>query len=157
MTKGIGFHEQVVVTLDFERALTPGETNRQLRTLGFTLHYDVYSMGRPDPPPHPNWQSEILVNIDMVRDGDEVDAQDAADAIRLRYPLARLDSPMMDRFVEVVEAVQARFGGKLYIDGKVVNCAAISAMLTACASELMQEWGEEPGSEILAMMIEGVI
>jgi len=148
------FHEEVAVELRLDTTLSAGALNRALRGLGFKLDYDVYSMSRPDEGAHPVWQSECLVEVELLRGGEPVDAQDGCDTLRLVYPLATIDSSMTDPFLGAVDAVKAAFGGSLLLAGELVTTSDVSAYMTACITKLMEEWGEEPGSESLRLMIE---
>lgn len=148
------FCEEVSVNLRFNRTVSPGEVNRQLKATGFRLYYDVYSMPRPDPAPHPEWQSDHSIAVDLLMDEDEVDAQESCNALRLAYPLATIDSALIDHFLSKVHEVQARLGGELRRNDQVTNLSELSRCLTDAVSRLLVEWGEEPGSKDLRLMIE---
>ncbi|MBT9556714.1 MAG: hypothetical protein IV100_11840 [Myxococcales bacterium] len=147
------FYEEIPVELHLGREASPGEINRVLRSLGFRLHYDVYALPRPGPGPHPNWQSENVVEVEMIRAGVEVDAQDPCDTIRMIYPLATIDSPLIDTFLKALHDVSEAFGCALRLDGSTVELDDVSNYLTDCVSQLLQKWGEEPGSKSLRAMI----
>lgn len=148
------FHEEVAVSIRLPLPMSPGEMNRTLRSLGYTLWYDVYSLPRPDAPPHPEWQSDILALVHLYLDQREVDAQETSDSIELRYPLATLDTTMISPFLVALSDLEAAVGGSLWMFGATTTIEAVSRHLSALASELMEELGEEPGSLSLCRMIE---
>lgn len=147
------FCEEIAVELRLGRLVPPGELNRQFKTAGFKLYYDVYAMPRPDPSPHPKWQSEHSVDVELSVGTEEVDAQEFCDTIRLAYPLATIDSSLIDHFLETVAEVRSRLGGELWRDGEKITLSELSECLTDAVSKLLTEWGEEPGSKDLRVMI----
>lgn len=147
------FHESVEPRLKLNRVLSPGEANRVLKSLGFKLHYDCYDFPRPDPKPHPNWQSDALVSLAMYRNGEEVDAQEECDELGFQYLLASLDAALVDPFLELVVTTQSAFGGVVEFSGKESSIDDIRRYIDSCITELMTEWGEEPGSKTLDILI----
>lgn len=148
------FYEEVSLELRLGRIVRPGEVNRCLRSLGFRLHYDVYSKPRPDHDAHPPWQSDTLVEVELLRDSTEVDAQEGCDTVCMVYPLATLPSSMIAPFLDAVQDVSRCLGGRVCLQGVAVEREGQLRHLTECVSHLMEEWGEEPGSESLVLMIE---
>ena len=146
------FHQMVSVLFPLDRALSPGAVNRVMKSLGATLHYDVYGFDRDDE--HPIWQSGSYVYVSLLREGKEVNAQDDCDAIELRYPLATVSSEYVSRFVDVVNKLESQLAVKPRIGGHVVNGDLVASHCEALVTELMQEWGEEPGSKQMRVLIE---
>lgn len=146
------FHQVVSVHLDLPRRLTPGELNRVMKEAGATLHYDVYSFDRDDTVPM--WQSESYVDVVLEADGAEVDAQDAVDHAVLEYPLATIGAEYMSRFADTAFDLASRLGADVRLDAQPVDRAALLAHFESLSSELLSEWGEEPGSKSLRMLIE---
>ena len=138
------FHQEVAVELRLGRVVESGEIYRHLRSIGFQLFYDVYAMPRPDSAPHPNWQSEELVYVDLRRGGVAVDAQESCDSMCLSYPLATIEQSLIEAFLDTVEKVQQRLGGELYLDGQQVSVPEVKERLDACVADLWKEWGLEP-------------
>lgn len=147
------FYEEVAVTLALAEAVSAGRLNRILRDLGATLYYDVYSFDRPDK--HPRWQSEAFASVDLTLNGERADAQDGADTIRVSYPLATVPSTFIGPYVELVYTLADRLDGvPVHYDGRPITAPELTVELERMVTELMTEWGEEPGSQTLVMMIE---
>lgn len=147
------FFEEIPIELRLGREASPGEVNRALRSLGFHLNYDVYSLARPGSGPHPKWQSENIAEVELLRNGKEVDAQDPCDTIRFIYPLATIDSSMINPFVKAVSDTMSTLRCSLFHDNIAIDVDTLSQHLTKCATDLLQKWGEEPGSKTLRLMI----
>lgn len=147
------FHERVAVAIRLVRTVSPGELNRHLKALGFTLDYDVYSMPRPESDTQPNWQARQLAFVYLSKDENEVDAQDECDTVELRYPLATIDSALVEPFLRTLESTHTRLGGDLVMNGAPTTIEAVSEHITQYISDLLENWGEEPGSKNLRRMI----
>jgi len=145
------FHEEEIIRLKLGRVVTPGELNRVLKGLKFKLFYDVYGMESCDGE---DWQSETYVDVEILFRGDETDAQGECDELRLAYPLARVDSSYIEKFADLCEVLKLKLGGELFLNNDKTNHKGILDYFTQCVSELMEEWGEEPGSKGLAFLIE---
>ena len=151
MTKDL-FHQEKKISLKFERTVESGELNRVLRSLGFKLFYDVYGMERKDKSE--DWQSETYMDIETLYSGELVDAQDNCNELFLVYPLATIDSSFIELFANLTGEIKNKLGGKLTFEGKEVSPNDIVDIFTGYVTELMNEWGEEPGSMSLSIMIE---
>ena len=145
------FYEEVIVSLKLGRNVSPGELNRVLKSLDFTLYYDVYAM---EVENNEDWQSETYMDIEALICGDGVDAQDTCDELRLVYPLARVSSSYIEKFSDLCQVLKLKLGGDLYLNHVKISRDGILEHMTQCVTNLMEEWGEEPGSRTLAMMIE---
>ncbi|WP_299843672.1 hypothetical protein [uncultured Paracoccus sp.] len=146
------FFEEVPVVLKLDSPRSAGELNRVLRELGATLDYDVYNFDRSEK--HPIWQSESYALIDLAIGGQRADAQDGADQITVSYPMATIPSTYIARFVDLVLALAGRLGATVLYCGEPVDRGQMITELDKIVTSLMTEWGEEPGSESLAIMIE---
>ena len=60
----------------------------------------------------------------------------------------------IDLFLDLVEKVAFEFGGTIEYAGRVMIISEIRSEFVSCVDSLLKEWGEEPGSESLAIMIE---
>jgi hypothetical protein len=100
------------------------------------------------------WQSETITDVSLFRDDEESDAQKDFDRIALGYLLATRPSSDIDVFLALVERVLAAFQGRLVYNGQPVTLVEIRKEFASCVDFLMKEWGEEPGSESLAIMIQ---
>ena len=65
-------HETKTFTLRLPRVVSAGEGNRLFRSLGAALFYDVYAFLARESEP---WQSESILNVHLLKDGQEVDAR----------------------------------------------------------------------------------
>ena len=141
------FHEMIDIHFELGDKFSAGKINRLLKELGATLHYDVYSFERQEP--HPVWQSSHFAAIDLLIDDEEVDAQDGCDAIRLSYPLATIGSEYVSRFVNLVYALATKLECAPMFEGVRITQEELIEYCEGCITELMEKWGEEPGSETL--------
>lgn len=146
------FHETVSITIDLPKAISPGEANRRLKSLGARLDYDVYSFYREDDPPI--WQSDIIAQLRLFLKGQEVYAQDNFDEIRVEYPLATIDSSFINVFFRILREISQEFEGELKMHGKAVSEEEALGHFDELLSNLMKNWGEEAGSRSLVIMIE---
>ncbi len=146
------FHQMIDVKIIFKKPFQAGKLNRLLKGLGAKLHYDVYSFERSDEIPI--WQSESFVYVSLFYEGAEVDAQDTSDSMELSYPLATIGTEYIVKFAEVMEQVSKELEGQSLLNGVAINKEGFIAHCDELATELMQEWGEEPGSETLRILIE---
>jgi hypothetical protein len=145
------FHEEKLVTVRLAGRCTAGAGNIAFRKLGFNLHYDVYAFAASHAEP---WQSDQIADVDLYFDGAEVDAQDDFDQVVMRYLLASRPSSDIDLFLDLVEKVSSEFGGTLEYAGREMTKSDVRGEFVSCVDSLLKEWGEEPGAESLAMMIE---
>lgn len=146
------FHQTVSVFINFDKTYTSGQLNRKLKELGAKLHYDVYSFEREDKGPI--WQSESLIYIVTYMDANEVDAQESSNKLELQFPLATLGAEYISKFARTVETVSEAFGVQAILDGSATTAEKIIEHCDNLVSDLMETWGEEPGSETLRMIIE---
>lgn len=144
--------EEIPVELVLNEQIPPGRLNRILKELGATLHYDVYGFARSGK--HPIWQSEDFASVDLFIAGERADAQDGADKIVLSYPMATIPSSYINQFLDLAFALAERLETPVLLSGKPIDRDALLAEFDEAVGRLMSEWGEEPGSESLAIMIE---
>ena len=144
-------HEMKEIELQLDTAVNPGSANRVLRSLGFALHYDIYSYDSPGPN---NWQSESLLYVSLFLDTEEVDAQSRFDRIVFHYPFATRASSDQPIALDLVESVAKETGADILYNGSRYIREATQSDWDECAAFLLREWGEEPGSLELRRMIE---
>lgn len=144
-------HEEKSVTILLDDLCTAGQGNILLRGLGFTLYYDVYSFDARQSEP---WQSETIASVFLFHDDVESDAQDDFNRLSLSYLLASRPSSDIDVFLALVERVATAFQGRLVYNGRPATVVDIRKDFVFCVDFLLKEWGEEPGSESLRIMIE---
>ena len=145
------FHQQVCVTIEFDKTHTAGELNRKLKGLGATLHYDVYSFDRAEKGPI--WQSQSLAYVDTFKDEQVVDAQESVDTLKLEYPLATLTSDYIEKFAELMTKVAQAFNTTPLLNGEPITANGFIEHCDELVTDLMETWGEEPGSEVLVIMM----
>lgn len=146
------FRQEVPFDVVPSRVLSAGELNTSFKSLGMKLFYDVYAMLRDDEVP--NWQSDAYASVDLYLHGESVDAQDGCDRIVVSYPLATIDSCYVPRFADLLASLAIAVDGKIVHDGEAVGRDQVVAVLNRWASDLMENWGEEPGSRNLRIIIE---
>ena len=146
------YHQIVSIILKFDTPYSSGHLNRQLKELGATLHYDVYSIERKKPCPI--WQSESLVFIQTYLNNKQTDAQESCDTLVLEYPLATLGSENISEFANTAENFSRKFNTNLLLNNIIVTKLDIIKHCEELATDLLENFGEEPGSESLAIMIE---
>ncbi|QEM82666.1 hypothetical protein [Halomonas binhaiensis] len=148
------FHQSVSVFIDLPKEFSPGEINRLLKSNGATLDYDVYSFYRQEEGPI--WQSESIVQIRLFHSEKEVDAQGIVDRIELEYPLATIDSSYINEFARLTSLLTKTFDGVATLNGNSVTKDGLISYCDTLVSDLMETWGEEPGSKNLRIMIESI-
>lgn len=146
------FHQIVSVTVPFGKPYSPGEINRIFKSLGATLHYDIYGFDRLDQPPL--WQSESYVYTALSFKNKEVDAQEVSDGVELQFPLATIGSEYIEKYADLVERLSSEFSATPHLEGKPTDRNGIISRCESLSSDLMKEWGEEPGSKTLKILIE---
>lgn len=146
------FHQEVSFQVIPSKRLNAGELNAAMKSVGMDLYYDVYAMPRDGEVAE--WQSETYANVDLYLGGKSADAQEGCDLIVVSYPLATIDSSYISRFGELIVAVSGAVCGRIEYDGKPMGRDAVIDVLTQCATDVMENWGEEPGSKELRVLIE---
>lgn len=144
-------HEEKEIVIALSEPIDAGIGNRLFRELGATLHYDVYSF---DAQCSESWQSESILHIQLFAGGEEVDAQEDFDAIHASYPLATRPSSDQSTALRLLSNIIAKFNGLACYQGQSFSVQAIQSDWDSCNSDLLKEWGEEPGSQSLRRMIE---
>lgn len=146
------FHQIVSVFVELGKQYSSGEINRIMKEAGATLHYDVYGFERVEKGPV--WQSESYIYVALFCDGNEVDAQESVDKIEFQYPMATIGAEYISKFTDIVVNLASEFNANILLNGIVIDKSALIAHCESLVTELMSEWGEEPGSETLRILIE---
>ena len=144
-------HEEKPFEIVLPARVSAGLGNRKFRELGATFYYDVYAF---DAPCSPGWQSDTVLNIDLYLETAEVDAQEDFDRIVATYPFASRPSSDQASAIELVMRIAAAFDGAVNYKGEKMSPEQVQADWDNCTNYLMKEWGEEPGTEELARMIQ---
>lgn len=144
-------HEEKKISISLPELVQAGMGNRLLRELGATLHYDVYSFEAEQAE---IWQSDALLDIEIRRDGVEVDAQEDFNEIIVIYPLSIRPSSDQQKALELISKIVSKFNGKACYKGQPFVIEIVQNDWDSCNDYLLKEWGEEPGSESLRRMIE---
>lgn len=145
------FRETIKFDLNLNGHRSAGELNRIFHTLGATLHYDIYTFDRSEK--HPDWQSESFAYIHMFLADRRVDAQDGADRLKLTYMMATVPSVFVEVFADIAANLAEKLDVDIELNGEKMTRQKIIDVLDQAVSELMSDWGEEPGSETLAIMM----
>nr|BBJ03344.1 hypothetical protein YBY_11920 [Marinobacter nauticus] len=144
-------HEEKEIVITLPEPMEAGKGNRLFRELGATLHYDVYDFGAASSE---NWQSESLLHVTLLFNGKEVDAQEDFNAISLAYPFAVRPSSDQQDALNLISKIIAKFNGSATYQDQEFSVSAVQSDWDSCNDFLLKEWGEEPGSKSLAIMIE---
>lgn len=144
-------YETEVFSIRLSGEVQPGRGNRVFRELGAVLHYDVYDFPAESGE---NWQSDSLLAVKLLKGNDEVDAQEAFDTVELSYFFATRPGSDQQSALDLVEKVAARFGGRIINRDTDYDRERLLDRWDQQSSELLREWGEEPGSFELRRMIE---
>lgn len=143
-------HKTKKLIMKLPEKIEAGKANRVFRELGATLHYDVYSFDAEHSEP---WQSESLLSIDLRLDGVEVDAQDDFDQIDVIYLFATRPSSDQRKALLLIEKIINKFSAACEYGGKCFSVSEVQDEWDVANDFLLKEWGEEPGSESLRIMI----
>ena len=146
------FFQEVTVQIGLNNSISAGHLNREMKSACATLFYDVYGFQRTDTVPE--WQSECFADVYLYLNGKSVDALGAVDRIDLAYPMATIGTEHINSFCTLVNQVAKRFGASVEVNGEVVTEPELLAHLDAIATQILMDWGEEPGSRSLAILIE---
>ncbi len=144
-------HESKKLILVLPEKIEAGKANRLFRELGADLHYDVYSFKAEHAEP---WQSESLLYIDLKVNGVKVDAQEDFDQIDAIYLFATRPSSDQGKVLYLLEKIIEKFDAKCEYDGKKFDPIEVQKDWDSVNDFLLKEWGEEPGSKSLRIMIE---
>lgn len=144
-------HELKEIEIALPETIDSGKANRLFRELGATLFYDVYAFEAENSE---IWQSESLLSIRLLNGGFEVDAQNDFDNISVGYLLATRPSGDQQKALILIANIISVFGGVATYQTEPFDQRVIQADWDRCNSYLLKEWGEEPGSESLRIMIE---
>ncbi|WP_295890640.1 hypothetical protein [uncultured Vibrio sp.] len=144
-------HEEKSIVIKLEMEISAGKANRLFKELGATLHYDVYSF---DIDEFEIWQSESLLNITLKNNGVEVDGQENFNEIIASYPFASRPSSDQSKALDLVSKLTEVFEATAFYNCIQFSMEVVQSDWDNCNDFLLKEWGEEPGSESLRIMIE---
>lgn len=144
-------HEEKEIAIRLPDLIEAGKGNRLFRELGASLHYDIYDFPVGD---YDSWQSKSLLHIRLFNRGKEVDAQEDFDEIRAVYPFADRPSSNQHLALDLIQRLISAFAGEATYQGEAFEKQKVLKDWDACNDFLLKEWGEEPGSKSLRVMIE---
>ncbi|CAA0121065.1 Uncharacterised protein [BD1-7 clade bacterium] len=144
-------HEEKEIIVTLPEVIEAGKGNRLFLELGATLHYDVYDFSADSAE---NWQSESLLHVTLMFNGSEVDAQEDFNVITLAYPFALRPSSNQQDVLNLINKIIAKFNAVATYQGQDFSVATAQSDWDLCNDFLLKEWGEEPGSKSLRIMIE---
>ncbi len=143
-------HEEKEIIISLCKTIEAGKANRLFRELGAELHYDVYDFPAAS---YEGWQSESLLHVSLFCNGKEVDAQDNFNGISLAFPFAVRPSSDQKKALNLISQVIAKFNGVATYQEQEYSVSLVQTDWDLCNDFLLKEWGEEPGSQSLAIMI----
>tara|TARA_Y100000034_G_scaffold129692_1_gene186638 strand:- start:557 stop:1024 length:468 start_codon:yes stop_codon:yes gene_type:complete len=146
-------HQEKSIEIELAESVNSGQANRLFREFGATLSYDVYSFDLPQKEVE-DWQSESLLYITLKNRNCEVDAQNDFDTIVASFPLATRPSSDQLKALNKVQEIAEKFNGKASYMGNEFVIGNVQTDWDMCNDFLLKEWGEEPGSKSLRIMIE---
>ena len=146
------FCQEIIVQVILKEVNSAGQVNRILKSAGAKLFYDVYGFERADIAPE--WQSECFADVHLYLDGETVDARDSVDRVDLIYPMASIGTEYIQKFCTLVDDIALRFEATAKVDGNEISGRDLLSYLDVVATQIMTDWGEEPGSKALAILIE---
>ena len=146
-------HEAETVTLTSHEDRPIAALQLILLSLGFILHEDVFSMDRVDKCPP--WQSTLIIQVELLLNGIEVfDLDGNWNELRLRYLFASVPSDLIDRFCDTVMELARRLQLTPHLNGHPITRKELDDHFRKCLEELESEFGETPGSESVAILIQ---
>jgi len=143
-------HESKQIEIALPETISAGKANRLFRELGATLHYDVYSF---EAESSELWQSDLL-HIELKKDENVVDAQDDFNQIIAIYLLASRPSNDQPKALKLITKIVTEFNAIANYQGCPFLEQSVQEDWDNCNDYLLKEWGEQPGSESLRIMIE---
>ncbi|MBQ0806994.1 MAG: hypothetical protein KBT55_03395 [Porticoccus sp.] len=144
-------HEEKEIAISLDQIIAAGQGNRLFRELGAKLHYDVYDFPASS---FENWQSESLLHVKLLFDGKEVNAQENFNGISLLYPFSVRPSSDQQKALNLINQIIAKFDGIATYKNQDFSVGCVQSDWDSCNDFLLKEWGEEPGSKSLRIMIE---
>ncbi|KJG03924.1 hypothetical protein UB33_21635 [Photobacterium angustum] len=144
-------HEEKEINIALPEPMGAGKGNRLFRELGAKLHYDVYDFAAASSE---NWQSESLLHVKLKFNGKEVDAQENFNLISLAYPFAVRPSSDQQKALNLISKIISKFNGNATYQDQEFSVSTVQSDWDLCNDFLLKEWGEEPGSQSLAIMIQ---
>lgn len=139
------------------RSRTPKSSSelwKLLRKLGFTRHYDIFSLDRKADKDLEIWQSETIVRVSVFYGNRAVYFKDEKfyDAIQLSYLLLNLPMNYISVFTKTVEKVSEELNLPVEYNGDIISEIELKEDLMKSADEFAEKVAE-PGSETAAMLI----
>jgi hypothetical protein len=154
MSKLSFLHEVEFISFTPERPRKVLDVVKFLRTAAFTVAGDVCYLKRKEKIPL--WQHSATVEVKFFWLGEEqFDFRSNWDRLHLEYLFASLPQENTAEFVSRVEDTAAFLKLPPLYQGMETSREAIERMFATCADDLRRELGESPGSESLAIYIQG--
>ncbi|MCW7537019.1 hypothetical protein OOT46_04015 [Aquabacterium sp. A7-Y] len=145
-------HEKEVVSFIAESPKPIATLRACLLQAGFTLHDDVFSLDRKGRVPP--WQHSAVAEVKVLNRGEEIFEQDGEwDQADLEYLFAFLPSECQEKFLDAVDRISECLGLPPHHQGRGVDRADLKSQFEHCLKDL-EQLGEVPGSETLAILIQ---
>lgn len=123
------------------------------RKLGFTFHDDVVSLDRKENIPP--WQHSSIVEVEIICSGEEIFGFEEGEweSIRIQYLFASLPFELTDKFVETAFLISKELSLPLQKAGATIDEIWLRQRFDWIRQDLLEQTGEEAGSESLAILI----
>jgi hypothetical protein len=147
-------HEVEVVSFVPEHPRKVQDVVKFLRTGGFKVDADICYLNRKGKVPP--WQHSAIVEVKFSLRGEEqFDFRSEWDLMEFEYLFSSLPLENTEEFVSRVEDISAFLNLPPLYQGAETSRAGLEQMFIDCADDLTRELGETPGSESLAISIQG--
>ncbi len=151
------YHESEVVTLVGNRLRLRSALRGFMLDRGYRAEDGFYCLPRTDNVEV--WQSDDVLDIDLIRDGveieeesDEDEPEDEWDSLQATYLMASLPRRHITRFVDECSAIAAFFQLQLQYRGANWVAGDLRAELERIAQKLSNDFAE-PGAKSLQILI----
>lgn len=153
-------HEQEHVFVLLPSPIPPSVIGALLKEAGGILHDDFVDFPRTDRVEP--WQSGSISTVtlftgdsDLEYHFDDPDADDSrsCDRLRLSHLMATVSAEAVERFLDLVAALEERTRGVIEHQGRQLSVDELRDRFSAYREDIAEELAEEPGSEFLAITI----
>ena len=147
-------NEEKAVWLRSQTPKSSLEFWKLLRRLGFTRHYDIFTLDRKNDKDLEVWQSEIIVGISVFYEKQAVYFKDEEfyDAIQLSYLLLSLPTNYISVFTKTVGRISEELKLPIEYKGNLISEVELEKDLVKTADEFAEKVVES-GSETAATLI----
>jgi len=145
-------HEIETVSLVLGRRVAVKDLSQAFLERGFTEVDDFFTLSRTDACPA--WQIDSIITAQFLLSSEQVDLDSSCDSIRFDYLLASLPSDFIPVFIGAIRGFAESFGGELRHRNERVYADRLLELFGSYVRDIDAEVAEQPGSELLAILIE---